>query len=90
MTPVAVDVRVEGATLNEKSFRSVLPGAAKALDMTAWTIHPGGATLTVGRNVALHALDAVVWRMAREIGGVAERNGLDGYRIVAGQGRAAA
>lgn len=89
MTPVAVDVRVEGATLNERSFRSVLPGAAKLLDMTAWTIHPAGATLTVGRDVALHALDAVVWRMAREIGGVAWRDGLDGYRIVAGQRKAA-
>lgn len=89
MTPVAVDVRVEGAVLNEKSFRSVLPGAAKALDMTAWTIHPAGATLTLGRRVPLRALDVVVWQMAREVGGTASRT-LSGYRIDARPLRVAA
>lgn len=89
MNAVAVEIDVRGRALNERSFLAVLPGAARLLRMTAWTIHPSGATLTVGRRVPLRALDVVVWQMAREIGGTASRT-LSGYRIDAPPLRVAA
>lgn len=89
MSAVAVEIAVRGRALNERSFLAVLPGAARLLRMTAWTIHPGGATLTVGRGVRLQAMDVVVRQMAREVGGTASRT-LSGYRIDAPPLRVAA
>jgi len=86
----AVRVRVTGATLNERTFLGVLPQVAQRLGMVAWTVRPESVTLRVDPGEPLALLDAAVNRMARHLGGIAKRQGFDGYRIIAGQQRVAA
>lgn len=84
-----ITIRVSGIPLDERTFISVLPQAAKRLGMVAWTLRPGTVRLQVDPREPLVLLDATVNRMARHVGGTARRKGFDGYRIVAGQRRAA-
>ena len=85
----AITIRVSGVRMDERTFIDVLPLAAKRLGMVSWTVRPGAVKLQVPQCEPLALLDATINRMARHIGGIAYPNGFDGYRIVAGQRRAA-